>query len=339
MAKKEEEQQKLVDLFHNRAELKKEFITLRQERADLTERLEEQERIGKRAEAELVALEDLLGNPVAGQNALVFYHLRGLWKSCHAQLVNFGGILHKQQLDRQRKNQIMQFNQDRERRLSDVNAEVFKVKADTDDIKRVIEALEIRLNDLGGFWHYFKRRSLGARIDQENRNLSLSREEIEALFDKRIKLESEQWPEDAGIGIKGKRAVNLALIAYAQHLYIHFSDHDLSTLARHAMSRRPSDIEYGTKADCEYLMERISVAIEQVETDRDYAIEIRSRIEEMMTVVQYKDEESTVPIAASIPTIGLTVGNTGFTRTVSDLPSEVNVLADNYWDIETVIVQ
>ena len=86
MAKQNEDQQKLVDLFRNRAELKKEFITLRQERADLTERLEEQVRIGKRAEAELFALEDLLGNPVASLNALVFYHLRGLWKICHAQL-------------------------------------------------------------------------------------------------------------------------------------------------------------------------------------------------------------------------------------------------------------
>ncbi|MEM7283811.1 MAG: hypothetical protein AAF438_19525, partial [Pseudomonadota bacterium] len=157
MSKRDDEQQKLVDLFHNRAELKKEFISLRQERVDLGERLEEQERIGKRAHDDLLSLEDLLASAESAFNAVVFYHLRGLWRTCNAQLSSFAEILRKQQQDRQRKKQIMKFNQDRERRLVEVNGEVVKVKAETDEYKAVIEALEIRLGEMSGIFSYFKR--------------------------------------------------------------------------------------------------------------------------------------------------------------------------------------
>lgn len=338
MSRRNQENQKLVDLFQNRVELKKEFATLRQERVDLSERLEEQERLGKRAEEELRQLEVLLAEPDSGFNVMVFFHLRGLWRTCREQLESFGDVLRKQQMDRQRKKQIMQFNQDREKRLAVVNGEVVQVKSDTDELKQVIENLEIRLDNLGGFWNYFKRKSLKLRIEQENTHLANRRADIEELFNKRIKIESEQWPEEAGIGFKGKRAVNLALIAYAQHLYIHFSDHDLSVLAKTATVRRPGDIQYGNRADCEFLMEKIRDAVEQVKQDRDYSQEIKNRIEDLRSVVEYADDESTVPIASSIPGIGLIVGNVGFTRTVSDRPSEINILADNYWDIESAMI-
>ena len=338
MSKREDEQQRLVDLFHNRAELKKEFISLRQEREDLGQRLEEQERVGQRAHDDLKALEELLAAPKTAFNAIVFYHLRGLWRACNGQLASFADILRKQQQDRQRKKQIMNFNQDRERRLVEVNEEVVRVKAETDEFKAVIEALEMRLAEMSGFFSYFKRKSLKARIDQETKNLSICREEIEELFNKRIKIESEQWPDEAGLGTKGKRAINLALIAYAQHLYIHFSDHDLGLLSRIAINRRPAEIEYGNRADCEFLMERIRGAVDEAQTDRDYANEIKSRIDEIKSVAEYVDSDSVVPIAASIPTLGLTVGNMGFTRTVSELPTEINILAENFWDLESVLV-
>ena len=79
---KEAEDERLVQLFKNRAGLKKAYADLQDDIYDLKQRLKQQETATGKAQEQMESLETLLGNPQTGYGALVFYELRGLWRAC-----------------------------------------------------------------------------------------------------------------------------------------------------------------------------------------------------------------------------------------------------------------
>ena len=89
MRRDADEQERLLKLYWNRAELKKELAGLDDQLYQLRDRLKQQEATTERVLGEKEALEILLGNPDLGFGALVHFQLRALWKACNAQLEQF----------------------------------------------------------------------------------------------------------------------------------------------------------------------------------------------------------------------------------------------------------
>src|SRR5258708_13219571 len=85
-----------MQLFQNRAGLKKAYADLKDEFHLLRDRLKQQEGATIRVQEQLHALGDLLGDPKTGFGALVFFQLRTLWKTCHQQLSTFATDLTRQ---------------------------------------------------------------------------------------------------------------------------------------------------------------------------------------------------------------------------------------------------
>ena len=75
------EDERLVALFRNRAELKKELTALDDERHRLLDRLKLQEGSTLRVEEQLANLEQYLGRPEEGQKCLAYFQLRAKWNS------------------------------------------------------------------------------------------------------------------------------------------------------------------------------------------------------------------------------------------------------------------
>ncbi len=333
----ENEQERLLNLFWNRAELKKEFSNLRHDRDHLIEKVKEQEKKTDKVRRELHELEKLLADPAAGYQAIVYYQLRELWKTCHKQVAKFSEELKKQQQDRERKRQIMVFNQERQKRLKEVSGRIVSVKAEADEVKSVLEGLQRQMGNLSGFWNYFKRRRLQPDIEARKEQLAAVRARIEELFDRRIKIESEQWPDYPGLGISGKRAINLAMIALAQHLYVAFTESSVAAHARAAKLKKVKDVSYGAASECEYMMKRISELTEAMLADRNYGDELKARTEMLSKQVEYRNETDTVPDAAAVAKLSPAVP--GFGRPVSVVALEVNVLTDDYWDLSRLLLK
>ena len=76
-----------MQLFRNRADLKKAYGDLKEEFHRLKDRIKQQEGATIRVQELLDALGDLLADAATGFAALVFYQLRGLWKTGHQQLI------------------------------------------------------------------------------------------------------------------------------------------------------------------------------------------------------------------------------------------------------------
>ncbi len=331
--------ERLLDLFWNRAELKKQFSGLRRERDDMIERLHEQQAETESVREEMRALEKRMANPEAGYAAIVYFQLRDLWAICHQQLIEFSEQHGTQQQERERRKQIMEFNQERQRRLQQVNNHIVSVKKEADDVKTVLDGLEGRYELLTGFWNYFKRRRLMETINEHREQLSQVRTRVEELFDRRIKIESEPWPDYPGLGLSGKRAINLAVIALSQHLYIHFTQHSLGTLSRTAMLKKLQDVHYGNRGDCEFLMDKIRIRVEEMKNDKTHADQLKARVEYLRKQAEYRKDEDTIPAAASMNSIPLSLPGYDPSRSVAGVPIDVNILADDYWELLKVLLR
>lgn len=334
-----DDQDRLLNLFWNRAELKKEFSNLQHDRDHLLEKLKEQEKATDMVRRELRELELLLANPDDGFRAIVYFQLRELWTACHDKLGRFAEELKKQQQDRERKRQIMQFNQERQKRLKDISGRIVSVKAEADDMKRVLAGLEGERAALTGFWNYFKRREMQQTLDEHKEKLTAIRARIEELFDRRIKIESEPWPDYPGLGIGGKRAINMAMIALAQHLYVQLSDNKVATYARGARLKKVKDVSYGSRSDCEYLMKSVAEVAASLTSRRSYGDELKARTEMLNKQVEFRNERDTIPDATTLSKLATSVPGFDARRTISTMPKDVNVLTEDYWDIGKLLLK
>src|SRR5215510_16265700 len=110
-----------MQLFKNRAGLKKAHATLQDQLYDLKDRLKQEEANNAKGREQIDSLELLLGTPESGYSALVYFQLRGLWRACNLQLATFASELERQQDERERRKHSFEFNQSRRQRLEEID--------------------------------------------------------------------------------------------------------------------------------------------------------------------------------------------------------------------------
>lgn len=327
--------ERLVQLFRNRAGLKKAHSSLQDEVYALKERVKQQASATTRAQEQLQGVETLLGNPEAGYAGLVFYQLRGLWRACNGQLATFASELERQQEDRERRRQAFEFNQQLNARVAEAEKRLAEAEDVAAERQRVLDEATQRLRALNRFWHYFRRRQVAAEVANLRAPLDVALAEAAQIRTEREALRLEQCPSFPGLGVEGRRAINLATIAYALVLGARLSEHGLAPRAKDAMARRVQEAQYGTRAECEALMMAIAQALAVVKSRKDIAGDIKDCVESLREAAQYRAEGDTVPLADSLA--GIVPGNTGG-RAVLAL-SGPQVLADDYWHIYQVLLR
>src|SRR6204780_979181 len=147
-----------MQLFQNRAGLKKAYADLKDEFHLLGDRLKQQEGATIRVKEHVDALGDLLADVATGFAALVFYQLRGLGKTCHQQLSQFATDLTRQQEARETARHKSECETERNLRLPDVDRRLQEAAGDADLKREHLAAAQNEPTPLTAFWHYFKRR-------------------------------------------------------------------------------------------------------------------------------------------------------------------------------------
>ncbi len=327
-----DEQERLLKLYWNRAELKKELAGLDDQLYQLRDRLKQQEAATERVLEERESLEVLLGNPDLGYGALVHFQLRALWKACNLQLEQFGAELRRQQEDRERKRQLIEFHQDRQARVKLAAERLAEATTALETEEATVAALAAELGTLTSFWHYFRRRRLAERLLRQTRERDNAQHYLADMQDAKRTVEKEPWPEIAGLGLDGRRAINNAILAYAQLLYAHLAESGLALLSRLARAKGVQEANYGSRHECQTMMADIGVALASVREQRDRAQDIRARSELLRSAVRYEEAHDAVPDPKSLPSAFL--GRDGGVPV-----REPNVLADDYWDVGRLLLR
>ena len=312
--------ERLVALFRNRAELKKELSALDDERHRLLDRLKLQEGATMRVEEQLAALEQYLGRPDEGYKSLAYFQLRAVWRAAARRLQQFAEELARQQKDRERKLQLAEFERGQRAKVADVDRELVEARVLADQLQAEQRLAEQRLANLKGFWNYFGRRSLLESIESRRFRIDAALTMVTDLTDRRREIESEPPPLFAGLSVDGRRAVNLAVIAYAELLHERLAATGLSDLARQSTLRRVYETSYGGQDECISLMQRASRGMTDLERMKDDLAAIKARTEHLRRSASYRSVEEVIP-------------------TQDSLNSAALVLLEEYWDVYKALVR
>ena len=312
--------ERLVALFRNRAELKKELSALDDERHRLLDRLKLQEGATMRVEEQLAALEQYLGRPDEGHKSLAYFQLRAVWRTAARRLEQFSGELARQQKDRERKSQLAEFERGQRAKVADVDRELVEARVLADQLQAEQRLAEQRVASLKGFWNYFGRRSLLESIESRRYRIDAAQAMVTDLTDRRREIEAEPPPLFAGLSVEGRRAVNLAVIAYAELLHEQLAAAGLSDLARQSTLRRVYETTYGGRDECISLMQRASRAMTDLERMKDDLAAIKARTEQLRRSASYRGAEEVIP-------------------TQDSLDSAARVLLEEYWDVYKALVR
>jgi hypothetical protein len=321
------EQERLLKLFWNRAELKKELQDLDDQLHNLRNKLKQQENANSRLQQQLEQLEVLLGNPERGLDALVHFGLKALWRACREQLEKFAGELKRERQDSERKQQLAEFQADRADRLKVADDRLRQAQEVGDAERERLREFEARLARLQRFWHYFKRRSVTTEVLAQRERCRAADRHLEDMRESHRTIDKEPWPEFPGISIAGRRLVNLAVIAYAQHLFARLAVSGLAMDARLANNRSVESAKHGSLDACLARLREIAQALAMVRAQDGLAAEIKKRGEAMGPAASWRNANETVPQPASLPPAA--------TGGVPD----ANVLVDDYWDVYKVLLR
>ena len=332
----ENDEERLLKLFWNRAELKKEFAGLRREGEDLKEKLQQQEGVVVRAQQKLDQLEGMLADPLQAANASVFYQLRGVWASCRRKLTRLAKDLAVNQSEREHHSVKSKFEAAQRAQMQVLDGHIQKAKSRETTLAEELRVLYERHESMRGFWNYFKRRTLLVEVEALEGALQAAQVHSERCSAAKAEKLAEACPEFDGLSIAGRRKINLALIAIAQELFIHFSPREVSTLAREASVREITDANYGGIALCHELNVHIEKCTRELPIGDAMVAKVRQRASFLEGQASYRRDEDTVPVAGSFADIQLDFDVSSSTQRNKTVP--INVLVDEYWDIYTVLL-
>jgi hypothetical protein len=335
------DEERLMQLFQNRAGLKKAYADLQDEFHLLRDRLKQQEGATIRVQEQFDALGDLLGDPKTGFGALVFFQLRALWKTCHQQLSAFATDLTRQQEAREIAKHKADTEALKNSRLANVDQRLQAAAAEADLRRERLAAEQNEIGRLKAFWHYFKRRRRQKSLESLRSQVVAADAAVGDLHAERSAIDHEAAPEFPGISLAARRNINLAIISYAESLCEHVDAFGLAARAKEAVARRVHEMSFGTRADCEGYMQRVQKAQAAVADQKQILVALKPKLDRLRATCDYRNSADTVPTADSLAT-SPAAGNVDldFGKQPKPAPAaSFNVLAEDYWDLYTLLLR
>lgn len=320
---------RVIELFRNRAELKKAYGGLQEETYRLKDLVKQQEAATQRVQDMLAELESRLGANETAYSTLAFYQLRRLWQSGRELLVQFVADLARQQDERERRHHLALHNRRQFARRQAGETQLKTAQNLADDSNAQLTALESERAALTRFWHYFRRRALERRIHDvraaaaaANATLTQAQAELDSI-------DMEQSPDFPGLSLQSRRVINVAAIAYAEVLCARLEVIPIPVLqqAREATGRRAATDVYGSPKDCVMMMAHIARAQRLLASREALSEEIRAHTARLNDVISYRGDADTCPTTDSLGPAG------------SAGPHVPNVLAEDTWDLFRVLLR
>jgi len=321
------DEERLMQLFQNRAGLKKAYADLKDEFHILRDRLKQQEGATLRVQEQLDALGDLLADPATGFGALVFFQLRGLWKTCHEQLAKFATDLTRQQEARETARHEAECEATKNMRLADVEERLQAAAAEADAHRERLAAAQSELSRLTAFWHYFRRRRGQRALESLRQGVVVADSAVGELHAEKSAIVAEMAPDFPGISLAARRNINLAIISYAESLCEHVDEFGLAARAKEAVARRVHEMAFGSRTECEEYMQRVQKAQTAVANHRQITAAVKGKLERLRAIGEYRNLADTVPTADSLAAAS------------AASQSQWNVLAEDYWDLYNLLLR
>jgi len=158
------ENDKLLHLYWNRNELKKEFATMRKEQFRLKDEIQQQVGATARLQQKLDHLEGLLVDPEWSRSVVVLYQLRGLASRCEGKLARFAEQIKQQRERKQNAKAYESWNGLRLQDTAAINLSILEHRNNIQCLEDERKSATRELAGLGGFFRLFGRRKVAAAV-------------------------------------------------------------------------------------------------------------------------------------------------------------------------------
>ncbi|MDA0705618.1 MAG: hypothetical protein O2907_03000 [Proteobacteria bacterium] len=328
---KEPDSEKLLNLYWNRAELKKEFAELRSEKFRLQERLKEEEGATARFEQKLQHLENLSLDPEWVYSIVTFFQLRRLALSGQSKLAKFAEQL-KQQRERKLQNQLIDtWDELRAAEATQFERQIGENRLRLQMMEDRLQAERSRQSSIGPLARLFRGRSVQAVLDELAAGIDKAQEEEHRLLLRLDEIENRQPPATQGLDVPTKRLINFMIISFAQQLYLHFREDGLAEMAKESVEKSIGAVNFGHKAACEEILVRIQKRLDSLEKATEFADALQRRAKLIGERAKFRNGEDAVPTSASVSTV-YAIDKDGQVRTF-----EQNLLGENYWNLSAAL--
>lgn len=332
------EDERLLKLYWNRAELKKELGLLQNKNHALLEQLQKQQGLIARGSEQMLDLERYLGDPEMAPHALVYFQLRALWRTCSTKLARFSKHLQEQQQEQERRRQLLEFARQRRELLAELDPQLTQARATADALTIELKVRQSKLAALRGFWNYFGRRRLAEEITSIRSRWEAAASRVTDLGEQRAGIEQRQPDEFPGMSVQGCRSVNIAVIAYALQFAAMLTEGNLASMSKEANARRVFDVMYGSPEDCTRILRLLRHALDRLEDEKSDRVKLKERTEHLRTLAAYGSEVDTVPLADSVDGASVSQKPTSAAEP-TQRTAGINVLADDYWNLYEALVR
>lgn len=329
--KPQEDSEKLLQLYWNRAELKKEFADLRNEKFKLQERIKEHEGATARVHQKLNHLEQLLLDPEWVYNVIIYYQLQHLNLRCQSKLEKFAEQLKQQREQRQHSQLVSGWNEERAAEAREIETQIGEQRMQVQLLEDHLQAEQHRLVTMSGFMRLFRKRSVTARLDDLAASIDTGQQMEERLMVQYDELQHRMPPDTQGLDIPTKRMINFMILSFAQQLYLHFSSNGLAGMAKEAGDKSVGAINYGGKKECDRIIERVRKRVNSFDKATDFADILKQRAKLLAEHAVFRGNDDAVPTSGSVATV-YEITSKGVIK-----ERDANLLGENYWNLSDIV--
>jgi len=330
-AEANEDADKLVDLFRNRAELKKEFAALRNEKFQLQDRIKERQGAVERVQQKLNHLESLLLDPEWVHNVVVFYQLRRLDAHCEAKLARFAEQLKQQREQRVHSQVLVGWNEERKQEADGVQARIGEQRMQLQLLEDQLQAERHKLATMGGLSKMFRGRSQNESVESIEAAIAAAAAEEQELLRELEEIQHREPPPHQGLDLAAKRSINFMVLAFVQQLYLDFAEDNLAGLAKEAGDKSVGAVNYGTKFECDELLLKLIERRAEVDELGDSPDRLKQRAKLIAKHAMFQSDDEAVPSSGTVSTI-YDVDANGVVQ-----KSDANLLGENYFGVAKVL--
>ena len=323
--------EKLKELFQNRAELKKEFASLREDNHRLQGYLKEKDGAIARVHQRLEHLENLLYDADWVHNVVVYYQLRALNRRCEGQLARFAEQL-KQQREQKLHDQVVEAWAGENRSDAEaIRQRIGEHRMQLQMLEDQLQAERHRVSTMGSLSKMFRKRSLDEKLTEIEQQISAAQAAEQEMLGELATIEGRDAPNAKGLDVASKRSINFMILSFAQQLYLHFIEDDLAGMSKEAGDKSVGAINYGTKAECDTILEFVTRRGQSMENLTSYADILQHRARLISEKALFKNDDDAAPVPGTVATVYMIDAN-GVVR-----EKDANLLGENYWNVSAVL--
>lgn len=329
--KPEQDSEKLLELYWNRAELKKEFADLRNEKFRLQDLIKQQEGATARVHQKLNHLEQLLLDPEWVYNVIIYYQLQHLNRRCESKLAKFGEQLKQQREQKQHGKLLEGWKARCIEEAGEIEGQIGEQRIQVQMLEDRLQAEQHRLVTMSGFMRFFRKRSVTAELDSLAASIDEAQQSEERLMMRYDEIQNRQPPDTQGLDISTKRTINFMILAFAQQMYLHFSEDGLAGMAKEAGDKSVGAINYGGKKECDKIIERVAKRMQKFQKSSDYADILKQRARLIAEKAIFRSDSDAVPASGSVATV-YEITSRGVIK-----ERDANLLGQDFWGLSQIV--